>query len=656
MLKDFVNIGNIPLLVEYIKSEELTIKHSTKFVMLRQYDINTDIAYDKDIYFIEEELYVKYWEKESGKTNDLIIFPINLSNSKNYSSNIYEYLPNSNESTLNCKFDNHNTFKDWYKLCDKDGNDISIKCDKIKIYKPHNRNNVNYVIDVTNIVNDITFHYFCQLSNKQHIYSDKEVVINNNIYYEYFYFYIPDVHDLFFPQKVWFVEDLNLSLFKSIENGIEQKYKNINLNNNQDLFPLSLLLEPFYIEQKFGKEIKELNNCDELNENIEDDDKYYVKIYQESSINSNYNIHNIPLNIVCSHYDTIDSMTKYYISSINVSPAICSFIEEHNFYLNAILDFDDNGILSLVSTFIYPTYIEDFKTDLLKAYLYFNKISIEDYSRLIEAGEVDNLEKLPDDIYEELEKRNEWVENIFDDESINDIIKFNNCGYFIEISTDPTFENVIYKKYYMTKFIQNFSFSLDNIFYDWKQYPDILFIRSIFIDKCISQFFISNVVPITKEKFKYCINDTTSFRLKNIIKKQSNLNMPIIDSRRGSFNFIDKINCVIKRNNDNSNNNINLSNKEKIFIKPIFYKTQDLQNIKIRYNVTQNIGINLDKFLTKVETFKLLLNNLEFTEFARNEGFVIFKINASVITNSYGKYDIVNQDNEYISSGNYELY
>ena len=116
MLKDFVNIGNIPLLVEYIKSEELTIKHSTKFVMLRQYDINTDIAYDKDIYFIEEELYVKYWEKESGKTNDLIIFPINLSNSKNYSSNIYEYLPNSNESTLNCKFDNHNTFKDWYKL------------------------------------------------------------------------------------------------------------------------------------------------------------------------------------------------------------------------------------------------------------------------------------------------------------------------------------------------------------------------------------------------------------------------------------------------------------------------------------------------------------------------------------------------------------
>ena len=71
------------------------------------------------------------------------------------------------------------------------------------------------------------------------------------------------------------------------------------------------------------------------------------------------------------------------------------------------------------------------------------------------AGEVDNFEKLPDDIYEELEKRNEWVENIFDDESINDIIKFNNCGYFIEISTDPTFENVIYKKYYMTKFIQN---------------------------------------------------------------------------------------------------------------------------------------------------------------------------------------------------------
>ena len=60
--------------------------------------------------------------------------------------------------------------------------------------------------------------------------------------------------------------------------------------------------------------------------------------------------------------------------------------------------------------------------------------------------------------------------------------------------------------------------------------------------------------------------------------------------------------------------------------------------------------------MTKVDTFKMKINEYEYVETSRNDAFVIFKINANNITVSSGKYDIVNQDDEYISSGTYTLY
>ena len=78
---------------------------------------------------------------------------------------------------------------------------------------------------------------------------------------------------------------------------------------------------------------------------------------------------------------------------------------------------------------------------------------------------------------------------------------------------------------------------------------------------------------------------------------------------------------------------------------------KDLQNIKLRSTLPQNIGVNLSEYMSKVETFKIIIEDNEFVETARNDIFVIFNIDPSKLNFTSGKYDIVNEDDTYISSG-----
>ena len=110
----------------------------------------------------------------------------------------------------------------------------------------------------------------------------------------------------------------------------------------------------------------------------------------------------------------------------------------------------------------------------------------------------------------------------------------------------------------------------------------------------------------------------------------------------------------LKSSDDNKINAVS-ANVPKIIYKPIFYRVGNLQNLSIRENVTQNIGINLVDFMTKVETFKLNIDGTQYVEYARNDIFVIFKVNAQNIINTAGTYDITNQDDEYISSGSWSI-
>ena len=90
--------------------------------------------------------------------------------------------------------------------------------------------------------------------------------------------------------------------------------------------------------------------------------------------------------------------------------------------------------------------------------------------------------------------------------------------------------------------------------------------------------------------------------------------------------------------------------------KPIFYKVQDLQTLRIRQGIVQKIGVNLGDYMNKISIFILNIGELTIKECARNDVFVIFEINSNNIDEDSGYYNILNEDFEYISSGNYIKY
>ena len=60
--------------------------------------------------------------------------------------------------------------------------------------------------------------------------------------------------------------------------------------------------------------------------------------------------------------------------------------------------------------------------------------------------------------------------------------------------------------------------------------------------------------------------------------------------------------------------------------------------------------------MSKVESFKMIINDQEIVESARTDMYVIFNIDASRFTTNTGSYYIVNQDDEFISDGNWNIY
>jgi hypothetical protein len=60
-------------------------------------------------------------------------------------------------------------------------------------------------------------------------------------------------------------------------------------------------------------------------------------------------------------------------------------------------------------------------------------------------------------------------------------------------------------------------------------------------------------------------------------------------------------------------------------------------------------------YLSKVESFNININGNRIVESSRNDSYVIFKIQANKLVGTSGTYHICNQDNEYISSGQWNL-
>lgn len=286
-------------------------------------------------------------------------------------------------------------------------------------------------------------------------------------------------------------------------------------------------------------------------------------------------------------------------------------------------------------------------------------------------------------------------------------------GYRIQIFSDKYMKHTIYDTTITSSFetLDNFAFNIDDIFTNWIEVPDIVLCKVMFIDRILGNVLTSNLIPLHKDAIKYMVvKDVPTIHALNKINKnmkEITLNSDIIEAKESlfnsinssldnlvswsnssngnvsiqdiineaknivkrnydkylgeeienkRFNFIDTINIVTNKEDNSSNNINNFANKSTILFKPIYYRTYDLQNIKLRSKVNQKIGINLGQYMSKVETFKLKLDDIEYTEIGRNDIYVIFDVNSNMITSSSGTYNIVNQDDEYISSGNWIIY
>lgn len=661
----------IPYLVEHYSVSELKgIKSITykKFVMLRQYEIFNEVARDKEIYFVAASDYAEaiQYDKETKKIfqTDKICYPVNDNEAEIYSSNAMRLMTSSRLSSLIYR---ENVDKDYYILRDKNGDMLEVPCDEIRIYIPHNRNKLPAIINVSNLLNGIHFHYFCQNYDYQPISIGKEKRIRGNSYYEYITFYIPNLDFLFNSENTFYNEDLNLMQF-DIESNIWNQLYNIAENDGNVRVPLISLILPYKIDRVCNKNIE----CDEcpLAEQgcpLIDFKNAFIKSFvvhdfdSEQYKNTEYNYKNSPLVVSLYHFDSYDTNLGLYYSSENIGSSSIEFTENNKFYLTCRFGFDkhDKSIFSIISEFEYPKLLKyervlneqtgitetvSHEMSLQEAYCYLNKIS--DFDEYLDFTAYEDEDFLEDNFTEE------FIESL----------KFNTLGYVVELSTSRSFSGVFYRSSIAANEIDNFSFHLNNVFNDWHEYPEVIFIRTLFIDKYLAKIFYSPVMVLTKEYFKYCINETANdYRLEDLVDFQKPIDnvKPQIDSEdMENLYFIDKINCSVRKHDVLNEQTViggGLGNGQIIY-KTVFYKTQDLQNIRLRANVTQKIGINLGDFMSKVESFKLKLGGFEFTEVARNDVYVIFTIPAASIESITGFYDIVNEDDEYIDSGKYTIY
>lgn len=90
-------------------------------------------------------------------------------------------------------------------------------------------------------------------------------------------------------------------------------------------------------------------------------------------------------------------------------------------------------------------------------------------------------------------------------------------------------------------------------------------------------------------------------------------------------------------------------------IKPIFFRTHELGKLIVHPEVIEQVCINLDQYKSKVDSFVLKIEGVVFTEYARNNAGIIFRIVGPSLPGkmSPGTYYILNQDSELVTTGQY---
>ena len=586
-------IGNDRYLVEV---SDLTSEVSTKkFNVFRNYDMINDNIIDSDLYFVDKDIDPSdiIWPESSLSTLPLM---------------------SDSPKTFNSSFDETNFFEESSILIDDELYEKNVKTIKLKIWHPTTSIRRDMVVYCDSWVNSVHYHWICKKMSSLKYDVGKEVKINQDIYNEYSEIEIPDPNDILFSstfiksnsfikeneyskEKVKYVKEhkATYSLHSNNEYPIYDECDEGNKDGSTQLIDLHLLIQQWK----------------------------YVNEYEREYINDGIiQFGSIGINVTLYPWTKIDENDTYVIDQ-QARPSSCRFSNEMKFSISPSLEFID-GRISIVGRFNYPIIFDCIGTA-------WETINSTDFSK-----------------YESLsEKAN-------DDEDAMELLSGNPSmvKYQCIIGSDNSLKYIIHNETAYGNKVDDFSFPLKDLFDDWTQVPNAVFIKVMVEDRAIGKGCSSPIMMITKEKLKYVINKQRYDRL-SIKDKQTNID----DMNKENFNFISNLNCRIVRNaKANSDTISKQQNSPRIIYKPVFFKVQDLQNITLRSNLNQNIGISLSSYVNKIDEFVLKIGENNFYEVGRTGSFVLFNINANSIEDSNGKYDILSvDDNLYISSGKYTI-
>ena len=585
---------------------------STKqYVAFRNTDVINDMTVDTDIYLAPMDRDIPNIWPSTNTTG----IPLMSKNSDAFSESIkYEYYAPDQERSIP-EYDSTWAGYSFSRLLDEDLYIKNVKTIKLRIWHPTTDLNRDMILYVDSWVNSLHIHWYCDIIQHEDKHTGKERRLNQDIYNEYFEVEIPDFRDVLYGST--YIEEPSLILRNEYsKNKIKYAEEPISgraIHKDTDYKVYEELEEP-----KDGCiQLADMNLLLHYWKYHKEDDGTEMKEYVENP----YSIPEmISLNVTLYPWKSISDNGIFTINKY-AKPASCYFVDDFKMSIKASFEFI-NGTISVVGRFCYPESFSSIESA-------WQRIYSTDFSK-----------------YKSLSERAKDYEDL--KEILGDSLEM--VKYTCIVSSDYLSKNIIHEEISYSDRVDDFLFPMKDLFSKWSQVPDNVYVRLIMEDRAIGKNCSSPTVLFTKDKLKYTINEQQYTRL-SIKKKETDID----DMNKENFNFISNMNCRIVKSNDDKQQIQKNSVQPRIIYKPIFFKVQDLQNIVLRSNMSQNIGISLSSYVNKVDEFILSIGENKWHESSRTSSFVIFNVNSKLIKEATGKYDILTSDNEYLSTGNYTI-
>lgn len=585
---------------------------STKqYVAFRNTDVINDMTVDTDIYLAPMDRNIPNIWPSTNTTG----IPLMSTNSDAFSESIKNEYDNPMPERSIPEYDSTYRGYSFSRLLDEDLYIKNVKTIKLRIWHPITDLNRDMILYVDSWVNSLHIHWYCDIIQREDKHTGKERRLNQDIYNEYFEVEIPDFRDVLYGST--YIEEPSL-IFRNeysknkIKYAEDEQYSRA-IHKDTDYKVYEELEEP----EDGCIQLADMNLLLHYWKYHKKDDGTEMKEYVENP----YSIPEmISLNVTLYPWKSISDNGIFTINKY-AKPASCYFVDDFKMSIKASFEFI-NGTISVVGRFCYPESFSSIESAWQRIY----STDFSKYKALSERAKD----------YEELK------------EILGDSLEM--VKYTCIVSSDYLSKNIIHEEISYSDRVDDFLFPMKDLFSKWSQVPDNVYVRLIMEDRAIGKNCSSPTVLFTKDKLKYTINEQQYTRL-SIKKKETDID----DMNKENFNFISNMNCRIVKSNDDKQQIQKNSIQPRIIYKPIFFKVQDLQNIVLRSNMSQNIGISLSSYVNKVDEFILSIGENKWHESSRTSSFVIFNVNSKLIKEATGKYDILTSDNEYLSTGNYTI-